>query len=70
MLHRNAWIGWGDVTKNNIIHPSFDEQSVAEMGREYAASGEMRDLVIIKCIEVMLSEEPKSVAIKKGRKRC
>ena len=37
---------------------------------EYVASGEMRDLVIKKCIEVMLSEEPKSVAIKKGRKRC
>lgn len=34
---------------------------------EYAASGDRKDLVLINCIEVMLSEEPKSVLIKRYR---
>lgn len=34
---------------------------------DYAASGELKDLVFLKCIEIMLSEEPKSVLIKRDR---
>ena len=30
---------------------------------EYAASGERKDLTLINCIEVMLSEKPKSVFV-------
>ncbi|MBD5452333.1 MAG: GNAT family N-acetyltransferase [Lachnospiraceae bacterium] len=34
---------------------------------EYAASGDRKDLTFINCIEIMLSEEPKSVWIKRDR---
>lgn len=34
---------------------------------EYAASGERKDLVLAKCMEVMLSTEPKSVLINRDR---
>lgn len=39
-----------------------------EIGKyKYAASGERKDLTLVNCIEVMLSEEPKSVWIKRDR---
>lgn len=34
---------------------------------EYSASGELGDLVLVTCIEVMLSREPKSVLINKRK---
>lgn len=34
---------------------------------EYAASGDRKDLALVNCIEVMLSQEPKSVLIKRYR---
>lgn len=32
---------------------------------EYAASGERKDLTLLKCIEVMLATEPKSALVKR-----
>ena len=34
---------------------------------DYAASGDRKDLTLVNCIEVMLSEEPKSVLMKRDR---
>lgn len=47
-----------------MIESEFDEINKYE----YAASGELKDLAFLHCIEIMLSETPKSVLIKTTEK--
>ena len=48
-----------------VIHNMSEFYKVGKC--DYAASGELKELVLLECMEIMLPKEPKSVLIKRDR---